>query len=158
MTFRRVTVEECNQQRIPVLFDSNVLIDAMRDERSLQREYLVKIDRALRFTSNIVLYEVAFSREGGRARRTNRESQDQLIDWGVHFIDLQVTAPVFDRVLRVEATRLRDGGVGIADLLIACTGRCRPSEAIANFAIATRNLDDFKEFAPILVHEFLPPP
>ena len=152
-----VTIADCNARRIPVLFDSNVLLDAMRYPRSDQRAALVGLDAQLRFIPTVVLYEVAFARTGGRARVTNEENHQQLRDWGFKFIDLKAFAGHFDRMLSLETPRLRSKGVGLADVLVCAAARIRTSQHTERFAVATRNLPDFEDLAPRLVRDFLPP-
>ena len=67
----RVTVEECNRLRVPVLLDACVLIDATRQRDGPVFVTMTSLDLALRFVAPVTLFEVAFARtRRGHAVRT----------------------------------------------------------------------------------------
>ena len=63
MTARLVTIEQCNDERIIVYFDADVIIQAIRDANSPQLESLLRVKYDLRRYSTTSLYEVAFARK-----------------------------------------------------------------------------------------------
>lgn len=130
------------------MLDTNVLIDAMRDPAAPVRQLFTRIPPALRATSIIVLYEVAFARRGA-ANGTLEANQEWLADHSVKVLPFsEREASRFHRLLYESANLVR-GRASLGDGLMAAHLLTIPGAAFA-----TRNWRDFDHFDLLLVEEF----
>lgn len=130
-----------------VLFDSNVLLDAIRDPASSAGQLLTRVPLPQRATSGIVLYEVAFARRGLQNQNLV-ENQEWLADHGVRILPFaDGEARRFQRLMAESANLVR-GKATLGDALIA-------SHLLRiGGAFATRNTRDFEHLDVLLIEEF----
>lgn len=151
MAARLVTIQECNDEKIIVYFDADVIIHAIKGP---QLERLLRVEHALRRCSTTTMYEVAFQRKGDDLSRL-KKNQDWIND---HFperdrLDERV-AEEFERSLDNYASALR-GKADLGDALLASWCRARSSDR-GQRAIATINGRDYRALPVALVRDFLP--
>lgn len=154
MTASLVTIQQCIDENILVYFDADVIILAIRDPASPQRDHLLRVDYALRRYTTTTLYEVAFARKGDASSSLKR-NQEWLVN---HFPDRdrldEKVAAEFERSLDVYAAALR-GKADLGDAFLASWSRARSSKR-ERCAIATVNGRDYRALPVALVKDFLP--
>jgi len=146
-----VSINECNAGRISIFFDAMILFDAIRTAGPT-RDQLTRIDPPLRLISSTTLYEVAFAHKG-LAPSTLRGNESWIRDHSI------TTFPFSGRIAgKVDSFRTKDsalarGRMELGDWLLACFAR--HADPQKEFAIATRDRDDFEQLPVRLVTEFI---
>ncbi len=152
MPAEKITVAECNQARISVFVDANVILKAKQGVAPFFENF-TRIDRPLRLCASTTLYEVAFARKTGHADTTLRDNQKWIMDRAAWIQFTEAVGRRFDRFIG-PASRLVRGKIDLGDTLLAsfalAIGRGK------EFAIAT-NDEDFLELPVRVVSEFLSP-
>lgn len=160
----RLSIGQCNQRRVLVLFDCNVLIDARgRDPVALGR--LLRIDAGLRHVALVTLYEFAYQGDYATSGRRQQEWLSSHAIKPLRFAEIAASIPparrksllnpdaAFEQSLDLHGETLRArSGLGDALLFAAC--RALESGGIRT-AVATKNLDDFRALPIRLVEDFL---
>lgn len=152
MPAERLSIAQVNASNTKVLFDANVVLEALKSPTSDARGNLISVRPELRFVADPALFEVAFARSKGRAPATLRENQRRLGDlllkrsrWS------EREATRFARFLDDDA-RLVRGRMTLGDALLAAA-----VFADKGCALATRNARDFDHLPLRLVEEFARP-
>jgi predicted nucleic acid-binding protein len=149
---RRVSIDDCNAQRIVVLFDANVVIGAIR--RPEMADLMLRVQRSLRRTSATVRYEVLEARGIESPESLARRARDER--WMVDHMDVlplgEREAKVFTALLARRPAVPR-GSAKLGDALLACFARAVDA-GTRHAAIATLDGDDFDRFGVALVSEF----